>query len=149
MREEVRPGRREGVGGRQRKWRALGGPDSRLWGGQGTRGAHVEHAAHGRDLGRVEAERLVERRRELPSRKAGMREVQGGLLRAALATAAALALATTAEAAVAAADAASKPAIATGAAADAAAQPGALSVAAATLAKPAAAPGGIDVLGLV
>ena len=28
-------------------------------GGQGTRGAHPEHAAHGRDLGRVEAERLV------------------------------------------------------------------------------------------
>ena len=42
-------------------------------GGQGTRGAHVEHVAHGRDLGRVEAERLVERRRFLPSRKAGMR----------------------------------------------------------------------------
>ena len=41
-------------------------------GGQGTRGAHGEHAGHGRDLGRVEAERLVERRRELPSRKAGM-----------------------------------------------------------------------------
>jgi len=32
MREEVRPGRREGVGWRQRKWRARGGPDSRLWG---------------------------------------------------------------------------------------------------------------------
>ena len=48
-------------------------PDSRL-GGQGTpRGAHVEHALHVRDLGRVEAERLVERRRALPSRKAGMR----------------------------------------------------------------------------
>ena len=43
------------------------------YGGQGTRGAHNEHLAHGRDLGRVEAERLVERRRELPSRKAGMR----------------------------------------------------------------------------
>ena len=42
-------------------------------GGQGTRGAHVEHAHHGRDLGRVEAERLVERVRALPSRKAGMR----------------------------------------------------------------------------
>ena len=42
-------------------------------GGQGTRGAHLEHAAHVRDLGRVEAERLVERRRVLPSRKAGMR----------------------------------------------------------------------------
>ena len=41
--------------------------------GQGTRGAHLEHAVHVRDLGRVEAERLVERRRALPSRKAGMR----------------------------------------------------------------------------
>ena len=42
-------------------------------GGQGTRGAHAEHEFHGRDLGRVEAERLVERRRALPSRKAGVR----------------------------------------------------------------------------
>ena len=42
-------------------------------GGQGTRGAHVEHVAHVRDLGRVEAERLVERRHALLSRKAGMR----------------------------------------------------------------------------
>ena len=41
-------------------------------GSHGTRGAHVEHAVHVRDLGRVEAERLVERRRALPSRKAGM-----------------------------------------------------------------------------
>eukprot|EP00964_Phaeocystis_antarctica_P096875 scaffold63097_cov63-Phaeocystis_antarctica.AAC.1 len=42
-------------------------------GGQGTRGAHLEHEPHVRDLGRVEAERLVERRRGLPSRKVGMR----------------------------------------------------------------------------
>ena len=42
-------------------------------GGQGTRGAHVEHLVHVRDLGRVEAKRLVERVRVLPSRKAGMR----------------------------------------------------------------------------
>ena len=41
-------------------------------GGQGTRGAHVEHVVHVRDLGRVKAERLVERRRALPSRKAGV-----------------------------------------------------------------------------
>ena len=41
-------------------------------GGQGTCGAHFEHLVHGRDLGRVEAERLVERRRFLPSRKVGM-----------------------------------------------------------------------------
>eukprot|EP00964_Phaeocystis_antarctica_P062441 scaffold37413_cov54-Phaeocystis_antarctica.AAC.4 len=37
------------------------------------RGAHPEHAAHGCDLGRVEAQRLVERRRALPSRKEGVR----------------------------------------------------------------------------
>eukprot|EP00964_Phaeocystis_antarctica_P025646 scaffold14435_cov55-Phaeocystis_antarctica.AAC.2 len=37
------------------------------------RGAHLEHVAHGRDAGRVEAERLVERRRGLPSRKEGVR----------------------------------------------------------------------------
>eukprot|EP00964_Phaeocystis_antarctica_P057080 scaffold33736_cov50-Phaeocystis_antarctica.AAC.4 len=37
------------------------------------RGAHVEHVEHGCDLGRVEAERLVERRRVLPSRKEGVR----------------------------------------------------------------------------
>ena len=72
MREEVWPGRRGGVGWRRRNRHARG------WlvqgcGGQGTRGAHREHALHGRDLGRVEAERLVERRRDLPSRKAGMR----------------------------------------------------------------------------
>ena len=148
MREEVRPGGREGVGWQRRRRHARGGSDSRLWGGRaraertrnmaamsvtldvsklsgwlnalascrverracdagrgaarqtgrlqgvgcggdalactggggdsrlcgkGTRGAHVEHALHGRDAGRVEAERLVERPRALPSRKAGMR----------------------------------------------------------------------------
>jgi hypothetical protein len=40
-------------------------------GGQGTRGAHDEHAVHVRDLGGVEAQRLVERVRALPSRKEG------------------------------------------------------------------------------
>ena len=39
--------------------------------GQGTRGAHVEHVLLVCDAGHVEAERLVERRRELPSRRAG------------------------------------------------------------------------------
>ena len=43
------------------------------WEPEGTRGAHVEHAVHGRDAGRVEAQRLVERRRFLPSRKEGIR----------------------------------------------------------------------------
>jgi len=37
--------------------------------GRGTRGAHIKHAAHVRDVGRVEAQRLVECRRALPSRK--------------------------------------------------------------------------------
>ena len=45
----------------------------RAVGGQGTRGAHSEHGLHGRDLGRVEAERLVELVHALPSREAGMR----------------------------------------------------------------------------
>ena len=66
---------REGVGWRRRSRHAWGAPDSRRW-GQDTRGAHQEHIAHARDLGRVEAERLVERRRALPSRKAGMRCVK-------------------------------------------------------------------------
>ena len=35
------------------------------------RGAHGEHLVHGCDAGRVEAQRLVERQRELPSRKGG------------------------------------------------------------------------------
>eukprot|EP00964_Phaeocystis_antarctica_P159863 scaffold131082_cov48-Phaeocystis_antarctica.AAC.2 len=43
------------------------------WGPQGTRGTHGEHAAHASDAGRVEAQRLVERRRALPSRKEVMR----------------------------------------------------------------------------
>ena len=42
-------------------------------GGHGTRGAHVEHEVRVCDKGHVEAERLVERERALPSRKAGMR----------------------------------------------------------------------------
>ena len=37
------------------------------------RGAHPEHVAHVRDAGRVEAQRLVERLRGLPSRKEGAR----------------------------------------------------------------------------
>eukprot|EP00964_Phaeocystis_antarctica_P062970 scaffold37756_cov51-Phaeocystis_antarctica.AAC.2 len=37
------------------------------------RGAHGEHGAHACDAGRVEAQRLVERRRPLPSQKEGVR----------------------------------------------------------------------------
>ena len=35
--------------------------------GQGTGGVHLEHFLHGRDFGRVEAQRLVELLRLLPS----------------------------------------------------------------------------------
>ena len=69
MRGEVRAGRREGVGRRRRKRHARGKARLKAWGPQGTRGAHVEHGPHGRYLGGVEAQRLVERRRALPSRK--------------------------------------------------------------------------------
>ena len=41
--------------------------------GQGARGAHPKHGVHGRDLDGVEAQRLVEHRGELPSRKEGIR----------------------------------------------------------------------------
>ena len=67
----LRDGRPEGVGRRRRKRDARGKARLKAWGPQGTRGAHVEHVAHGRDLGGVEAQRLVERRRALPSRKEG------------------------------------------------------------------------------
>jgi hypothetical protein len=75
-----RGARREAVGRRRRKRHARGRPHPRL-GGQGTRGAHQEHAPHVRDRGGVKAEWLVERRRGLPSRKEGMRcggEVRAG-----------------------------------------------------------------------
>ena len=71
-REEVRPGRREGVGWRRRNRHVHGEGPTQGWGSQGTRGAHVEHLVHVRDLGRVKAERLVECRRGLPSRKGGI-----------------------------------------------------------------------------
>ena len=60
---EMRPGERKGVGRRRTgraRWKA---------GGQGTRETHVEHIAHISDAGCLEAQRLVERRRLLPSRK--------------------------------------------------------------------------------
>ena len=47
------------------------GPGQGL-GAKGTRGAHVEHGAHGCDAGGVKAQRLVEGRRVLPSRREGM-----------------------------------------------------------------------------
>ena len=76
MRGEVRAGRREGVAGGGANGVHGGRSDSRL-GGQGTRGAHVEHVVHVRDAGRVEAQRLIERRRALPSRIKGGRAMRG------------------------------------------------------------------------
>jgi len=72
MWEEVRAGRREGVGWGRDACGVHGEGPTQGCGTQGTRGAHPEHEAHVCDLGRVEAERLVERGRVLPSRKAGM-----------------------------------------------------------------------------
>jgi len=56
------------------------GPTQGL-GAKGTRGAHAEHGEHGRGAGGVEAQRLVERRRGLPSRREG-RRCGGGEVRA-------------------------------------------------------------------
>ena len=69
---EVRAGRRERAWGvvAAHKRHARGWPDPRLG---GMRGAHVEHVAYVRDAGGVEAQRLVEGRRALPSRREGMR----------------------------------------------------------------------------
>ena len=71
MRGEVRDGRREGGvataahAASRVRFRLEG-----LW-RRARGGAHVEHVLHGCDAGRVEAQRLVERRGLLPSRKEG------------------------------------------------------------------------------
>jgi hypothetical protein len=69
--DAVRAVRREpeGVGRRRRKRRARGKGPTQGLGVQGTRGAHAEHVDHGRDLGGVKAQRLVEGVRFLPSRR--------------------------------------------------------------------------------
>ena len=59
-RGDMRAGRREGVGRRQRCKQRAGRP--RLWGVRvGRCGAHPKHGLHVCDAGRVEAQRLVER----------------------------------------------------------------------------------------
>eukprot|EP00964_Phaeocystis_antarctica_P058275 scaffold34558_cov52-Phaeocystis_antarctica.AAC.2 len=74
----IRCGARRGPGG-ERVWGGGGASDmhgegpTEGCGGQGTRGAHVKHVAHVCDAGRVEAQRLVEGQRPLPSRKEGIR----------------------------------------------------------------------------
>jgi len=73
---EVRAGRRGRAWGvvAAHKRHARGWPDPRLG---GMRGAHVEHVAYVRDAGGVEAQRLVEGRRALPSRREGMQCGEG------------------------------------------------------------------------
>jgi hypothetical protein len=70
---EVRAGRAGGPGVRWRhdKRHARGKGPTHGLGAKGTRGAHVEHVVHGRDAGGVNAQRLVEGRRGLPSRRGG------------------------------------------------------------------------------
>eukprot|EP00964_Phaeocystis_antarctica_P005388 scaffold2947_cov67-Phaeocystis_antarctica.AAC.5 len=66
MRGEVRAGRREGRERRRRKRRAGKGATHKAEGGRAWGGAHVEHAGHVCDTGRVKAQRLVKRLRVLP-----------------------------------------------------------------------------------
>jgi hypothetical protein len=71
---EVGAGRREracGVVAAHKRHVHGEGPTQGL-GAKGTRGAHLEHVAHDRDPGGVEAQRLVEGRRDLPSRREGI-----------------------------------------------------------------------------
>ena len=65
VRGELRAGRREAAGDCAVHAAQECGRDRRL-GGRAWGGAHVDHAFHVRDAGRVEAERLVERVRLLP-----------------------------------------------------------------------------------
>ena len=68
---------RPGVWWRDDKRHARGKGPTQGLGAKGTRGAHEEHGVHVRDLGGVKAERLVECRRALPSRKEGVRAMRG------------------------------------------------------------------------
>eukprot|EP00964_Phaeocystis_antarctica_P055341 scaffold32558_cov60-Phaeocystis_antarctica.AAC.3 len=77
MRGRVTGGR---GGGRQRKQRAGRTQLRRLLAGH-ARGAHSEHGTHVCDAGRVEAQRLVEHLRVLPSRKGSMGRERGDMRR--------------------------------------------------------------------
>ena len=70
----VRGGGREGTRGGSD---GMHGARLKAWRPGHARGAHVEHVAHGRDAGGVEAQRLVEGRRVLPNQKAQPHAMQG------------------------------------------------------------------------
>ena len=71
LRGEVRPGRREAAGDRGAS--SVRGRARLQIGGRPRGGAHVEHLVHACDAGGIEAQRLVEGVRPLPSRKKGIR----------------------------------------------------------------------------
>ena len=71
MRGELRAGRRQ-VAARATASKQRAGEESSAGSLGHGRGAHEEHAVHDCDAGGVEAQRLVERGRALPSPKAGM-----------------------------------------------------------------------------
>ena len=66
MRDEVRATGEAGGRGAEAVQAACRGRVRLKAGRQGTRGAHIEHVAHVLDAERVEAQRLVKRRRGLP-----------------------------------------------------------------------------------
>jgi hypothetical protein len=70
----MRAGWREGRGEAAEAQAACQGGPECGGGWQGTRGAHLKHVPHGCDAGGVEAQRLVERRRILPSKKGRIRK---------------------------------------------------------------------------
>ena len=72
MQGEVRAGRRGGVGAKAARAACTGRAQLKA-GGQGRRRAHKKHVPHDYDAGGVEAQRLVERNRALPSQMQGMR----------------------------------------------------------------------------
>eukprot|EP00964_Phaeocystis_antarctica_P009992 scaffold5448_cov59-Phaeocystis_antarctica.AAC.4 len=85
-RQRVLPSHAEARGRRHGRWEAQGrvgavavqgGTD--CWARHTRGGAHPKHVLHVRDAGRDEAQRLVERRRELPSRTEAREGRHGGL----------------------------------------------------------------------
>ena len=78
MRSRATGGAWGGGGGASSMRREAPTAERLLW--EGMRGAHMKHFVHGCDVGRVPAQRLVKRRRVLPSKKGRMWE-EGGNMR--------------------------------------------------------------------